>query len=116
MGNSAHMAIQGKSKNHSNQAKQKGKEKLAPKADIKKDFTCFFYKKKGHMKNDCAKYKKWLENKGNITSFVCYESNITDINHNTYWIDYGLIIHVSNTLQGLQNLRKPMRSELTILS
>ena len=98
MGESTHMAIQGKNKNQYNQDKQKGKKKLAPKADIKKDFTCFFCKKKGHMKKDCIKYKKWLEKKDNLTSFVCYESNITDVNHNTWWIDPGSIIHVLNTL------------------
>ena len=58
------MTTQGKNKNHSNQAKQKGKEKVAPKADIKKEFTCFFGKKKEHLKEDCAKYKRWLEKKG----------------------------------------------------
>lgn len=26
--------------------------------------ACFFCKKKGHMKKDCPKYKKWLEKKG----------------------------------------------------
>ena len=58
MEESVHMAIQGKNKNHPSQAKQKGKEKLAPKANIKKNFTCFFCKKKGHMKKECATYKK----------------------------------------------------------
>ena len=73
IGESGHVSTQGKNKNQTNQAKQKGKEKLAPKADIKKEFVCFFYKKKGHLKKDCAKYKRWLEKKGNPTSFVCYE-------------------------------------------
>jgi len=26
------------------------------------------------MKKDCQKYKRWLENKGNIISLVCHES------------------------------------------
>ena len=66
-----------------NQAKQKGKEKLAPKANIKKELADLFYKNKGHLKKDCTKYKRWLEKKGNPTSFVCYESIITNVNHNT---------------------------------
>ena len=37
------------------QAKQKGKGKIPPQADIKKESECFFYKKKGHMKKDCVK-------------------------------------------------------------
>ena len=33
---------------------------LTPKADIKKIHKCFFCKKKGHMKKDCIKFKKWM--------------------------------------------------------
>ncbi|KAL4295771.1 hypothetical protein GQ457_12G011150 [Hibiscus cannabinus] len=45
------------------QAKQRGKAKMQPQADIKKEFTCFLCKKKGHLKKDCVKYKGWLEKK-----------------------------------------------------
>ena len=44
---------------------------IPPKSDIKKDKKCFFYKKKGHVKKKCLKFQKWLEKKGNPTSFVC---------------------------------------------
>ena len=98
MGESAHVTTQGRNKNQTNQAKQKGKEKVALKADIKKESACFFCKKNGHLKKDCAKYKRWLEKKGNPTSFVYYESNMNDVNHNIWWIDSGSIIHVTNTL------------------
>ncbi|KAL5827481.1 hypothetical protein ACOSQ4_019278 [Xanthoceras sorbifolium] len=107
------LATQGKGKI---QANQKGKGKIPPKADIKKESKCFFCKRKGHMKKDCAKFKKWLEDKGNQISFVCYESNMVKININTWWIDSGSTIHISNSLQGLQNLRKPVGSEQSILS
>ncbi|KAL5823734.1 hypothetical protein ACOSQ4_021634 [Xanthoceras sorbifolium] len=107
------LATQGKGKI---QANQKGKGKITPKADIKKESKCFFCKKKGHMKKDCAKFKKWLEDKGKQISFVCYESNMVKININTWWIDSGSTIHISNSLQGLQNLRKPVGSEQSILS
>ena len=40
-----------------NNAKNKGNGKTQPKAGIKKESTCFFCKKKGHMKKDCAKHK-----------------------------------------------------------
>ncbi|KAL5810495.1 hypothetical protein ACOSQ3_027207 [Xanthoceras sorbifolium] len=86
------LATQGKGKI---QANQKGKGKIPPKADIKKESKCFFCKKKGHMKKDCAKFKKWLDDKGN----QIYST-----------------IHISNSLQGLQNLRKPVGSEQSILS
>ena len=63
------------------------------------------------MKNDYPKFQKWLEKKGKSISFVCYESNMVDVNHDTWWIDSGSTIHVTTTLQGLQNLKKPLRSE-----
>ncbi|XP_031120920.1 uncharacterized protein LOC116024159 [Ipomoea triloba] len=40
------------------------KGKLPPKVDIKKIQKCFFCKKKGHMKKDCIKFKKWMSQKG----------------------------------------------------
>ncbi|KAL4310044.1 hypothetical protein GQ457_01G035740 [Hibiscus cannabinus] len=61
MGESALTVTQGK---RPVQAKQRGKAKMQPQADIKKEFTCFFCKKKGHLKKDCVKYKGWLERKG----------------------------------------------------
>ena len=68
------------------------------------------------MKKKCLKFHKWLEKKGNPTSFVCYESNMVNVNTNTWWIDSGSTTHISNSLQGMQNLRKPMTSEQFILS
>ena len=47
---------------------------------------------------------------------VCYESNMVDVNHNTWWNDSESTIHISNTLQGMRNLRKPVGSEHNILS
>ena len=69
-----------------NQADKKGKNKVLPQGSIKRESKCLFYKKKGHMKKDCTKFKKWLENKGNSISCVCYESNMVDVNYNTWWI------------------------------
>ena len=53
------------------------------------------------MKKDCSKFKIWLDKKGTQFYFVCYESNMVNVNHNTWWIDYGSTIHVSNTLQDI---------------
>ncbi|KAA8532494.1 hypothetical protein F0562_032527 [Nyssa sinensis] len=115
MGESAMLAMQGKNKPQANK-KGKGKEKLAPQADIKKDLVRFFCKKKGHVKKDCPKFQKWLEKKGNQLSLVCYESNMVDVVYNTWWIDSGSTIHISNSLQGMRNLRKPVGSEQCIYS
>ena len=68
------------------------------------------------MKKDCPKFKKWLEKKGNLSSFVCYESNMVNVNINTWWIDSDSTIHITNPLQGMQNLMKQVGSELSILS
>ena len=67
-----------------NNAKNNGKDKTRPKAGNKKESKCFFYKNKGHMKKDCTKHKAWLEKKGTYLSFVYYESNFTNVNHNTW--------------------------------
>ncbi|KAL0443938.1 UNVERIFIED_CONTAM: hypothetical protein Slati_2116500, partial [Sesamum latifolium] len=60
VGESVHMATQGKNKG---QAKGKEKAKIPPHAEIKKESKCFFCKKKGHIKKDCPKFKIWLEKK-----------------------------------------------------
>ena len=100
---------------YTSKSNQKGKGRIPPQADIKKENKCFFYKRKGHVNKDCPKFKKWLEKKGNLSSFVCYESNMVNVNINTWWIDSGSTIHIENSLQGMQNLRKPVGSELSIL-
>ena len=125
LGESAMLAtVQGKNKAENSdksqattsRANQKGKGKIPPHSDIKKANKCFFCKKKGHERKDCDKFKKWLEKKGNLSSFVCYESNMVNVNINTWWIDSGSTIHIANSLQGMQNLRKPVGSEQSILS
>jgi len=68
------------------------------------------------MKKDCIKFKSWMNKKGTLFAFVCYESNMVSTNHNTWWIDSGSTIHVSNTLQGMENLRRPVGSEQHIYS
>ena len=58
------------------------------------------------MKKDYVKFHKRLKKKSNLISFVCYESNIVDVNHNTWWIDFGFTTHISNSLQGLMRSDK----------
>lgn len=41
---------------------------------------------------------------------------MVNINYNTWWVNSGTTIHVSNTLQGMTNLRKSMGSEYYIYS
>ena len=89
--------------------------KVSAKSASKKDFKCFFCKKKGHAKKDCIKYKKWLEKKGTFLSLVCYESNFINVPHNTWWIDSGATVHICNTMQELLNKRAPTESERCII-
>ena len=83
-GESAMLVTQRKGKKGKSQASQKEKQQIPPKSDIKKDEKCFFCKKKGHVKKKCLKFHKWLDKKGNPTSFVCYESNMVNVNTNTW--------------------------------
>jgi len=92
----------GMNKATKSQANQKGNDKIPPQADIKKVKKCFFCKKKGHMKKNCSRFQKWLEKKGKSIQLVCYESNMTSVNSNTWWIDSGSTIHIVNSLQGMQ--------------
>ena len=108
-GEKVHFTLPGSSKKK--KVKNEGKGKLKPTLDIKKETKCIFCKKKGHMKKDCLKHREWLAKKGNFNSFVCFESNLTNVYHNTWLIDSGSIIHVSNTLQGMRNLRKLVGSK-----
>ena len=83
---------------YTSKSNQKGKGRIPPQADIKKKNKRFFCKRKGHVKKDCPKFKKWLKKKGNLSSFVCYESNMVNVNNNTWWIDSGSTINIANSL------------------
>ena len=64
--------------------KAKRKGKIPIQLGIKKELKVFFCKKKGHMKKDCSKFKIWLDKKGTQFSFVYDESNMVNVNHNTW--------------------------------
>jgi len=76
----------------------------------------FFCKKKWHIKKDCYKHKTWLGKKGNHFSFVCFESNMAGICHDTWFIDSGTMIQISNTMQGFSSQREPNEGERFIYS
>ena len=64
----------------------------------------------GHKKEDCVKYKKWLEKNGNL-ALTCLESNFTKVPSNTWWIDSDSTIHIANNVSGFLNLWKLVGSE-----
>ena len=63
---------------------------------------CSYYNKVGHKKVDCWKLKGKQEKKGNI---LMIEANIMNVPMNTWWLDTGAIIHVTNSLQGMISQR-----------
>ena len=72
-----------------------------PKPDIKKPNTCWFFKKEGHKKKDCYKYKAWLERKnkkGNNITFVCLDASLVIVQPNSWWLDSGSPIDIANSL------------------
>ena len=36
--------------------------------------------------------------------YVCFESNLTEIPSNTWWLDSGATTHISNTMQGFLSI------------
>ena len=45
--------------------------------------NCHFCGKYGHFQKDCPKRKSWFEKKGELNVLVCFESNLTEVSHNT---------------------------------
>ncbi|KAJ9553963.1 hypothetical protein OSB04_018008 [Centaurea solstitialis] len=67
----------------------------------KKDEKCRFCKKPGHFQKDCPKRREWFEKKGNPLGFVSFsELNFSHVPSNSWWLDTGANVHVSNTMQG----------------
>ncbi|KAJ9696926.1 hypothetical protein PVL29_008922 [Vitis rotundifolia] len=79
---------------------------------------CNFCNKVGHKQVDCFKFKNWLEKKkkGEIVVVVnlnanMIETNIVDVHANSWWLDTGATIHVTNSLQELINKRSLSKHE-----
>jgi len=43
--------------------------------------------------------KAWFKKKGEYNDHICFESNLTKVSHNAWWIDSGCMPHVSNMMQ-----------------
>ena len=69
-----------------NSVQKKGKKKHNKKRNGKgneKEKKCFFCHKPGHLKKEYLKFKAWFEKKGNISSYVCYESHLVNVLNDT---------------------------------
>ena len=81
---------------------------------------CNFCHKIGHKQADYFKFKNWLEKKikkkGEIVVVVnlnanMIETNIVDVHANSWWLDIGATIHVTNSLQEMTNKRRSSKHE-----
>ena len=63
---------------------------------------CHLRRKLGHYQKDFSKRRQWFEKKGKclIIGFVsvCFESNLTEVPSNTWWLNFAATTHVSNTM------------------
>jgi hypothetical protein len=61
-------------------------------------------KKYGHIRRECDEFKAWLTKKGNdFISFI--DESFTYFSSNSWWIDFGATVHVTNSSQGLLGAR-----------
>ena len=60
--------------------------------------NCQFYGKSRHSQKDFLKRKSWFKKNGELNVHVCFESNLTEVPHNTWQIDSRCTTHVSNTM------------------
>jgi|UniRef100_A0A2N9FVY3 hypothetical protein len=73
-------------------------------ATVSKKFVVFDKTKKGN-------YMRLLTTP---LAFLCFESNLMDVPLNSWWVDTGASIHVTNSLHGFKSKRKPYDGEVAI--
>jgi hypothetical protein len=62
-------------------------------------------KKYGHKRRECDEFNAWLAKKGNDFISFIDESFFTDVSSNTWWIDSGATVYVTNSSRGLLGAR-----------
>jgi hypothetical protein len=60
--------------------------------------TYMYFKEKGHYKKNCPEFLKYLLKNGNDQATFIDESIFLEFSTSTWWIDYGVTIHVVNSL------------------
>jgi hypothetical protein len=69
------------------------------------------FKKYEQVREDYKKFKDWLSKKGNDFNFMIYKSLLVDIPLNTWWVDTGVFVHITNSLQGFLRVRMLQKGE-----
>ena len=120
---SSHKRKTKKSRNHTHKGTHDTtgqSDNMGPKkTSFKRDGDCcFFCKKKGHIKKDCAKFKAWLskcESTSNDSLALVCESNLSEAPSSSWWLDSGATNHVAFTIQGFINRRKLNQDESKLI-
>jgi hypothetical protein len=97
-----------------NTKKRKKNKEVAvapPKKKQNEEFSCYFCGGTSHKKKECTKYHAWRVKKGTLLILVCFEVNLTSVPRHTWWIDSGATTHISVSMQGCLNCRKPSDGE-----
>ena len=87
-----------KAKGQSSKNSQQKKPEKTPNEEGKDPDGCHFCGKGGHKQKDCYGFKRWLNNKGTDVVTFIEESLYVNYATNTWWIDSGTMIHISNSL------------------
>ncbi|KAF5788317.1 putative RNA-directed DNA polymerase [Helianthus annuus] len=74
---------------------------------------CKFCHNKGHLQRDCSKFKEWLAKKGTY-AFMIIESFNINVPINTWWVDSGSMVHVTNSTQGFLTIQRLERNQRTL--
>ncbi|KAL8153769.1 hypothetical protein V2J09_011529 [Rumex salicifolius] len=78
-GEKVNLATFSSSKKKKYHIKEKEKGMILVNQVIKKESKYFFYKKKGHMKKDCIKFKAWLEKKEKTFYVLNFARNLISV-------------------------------------
>ena len=119
-GKGKHQAESGSSKQPKKKLKMskkdngKNTQKTAHVQKGKSSLVCSFCKSPKHMQKECAGFKEWLQKKGNdVVSFID-ESFLANFSPNTWWIDSGATVHISNSLQVFHSMRTIRKGERSL--
>jgi hypothetical protein len=75
----------------------------------KKGHKCLHCKKYGHIRRKHDEFKAWLAKKDNDFISFIDESFFINFSSNTWWIDSGSTVHVTNSSQGLLGTQTTVR-------
>ena len=67
---------------------------------------CHYCKTKGHYRKDCENFKEWLRAKWKADMYVYEESNLIEIPINSWWLDTGSSVHITNSLHGFKKQKE----------